>query len=145
MITGDDVKLWMPLAIVVVTASVGILVFSIQKSLERRAKHRLDVQERYEKYLQSIFDVIAKHDDQDRHAAFQKMQISLRLFASADVLRKAKKLEDHLTRAARVEEPNDLAASLVNAMRAHVLPQRCSKSDSISDTEMKKLNSFSVN
>src|ERR1700750_752842 len=113
----------MPVVVAVVTAFTGIIAFWYQKAAERRARHKLDVQERYEKYLQAIFDVMAKHSDVDRHANFQKMQVSLRLYASADVLRKAKKFEEHVTRFRLTENPNELAASLLNAMRNHVLPQ----------------------
>jgi hypothetical protein len=143
MFFDEHFKLWMPLLVAFFTALFGIAAFWSQKAAERRARHRLDVQDRYEKYLHSIFDVMAKHSDQDRHASFQKMRTSLRLFASADVLRKANQFEDHVTRVQMVEDPNQLAASLVNAMRNHVLPRR-SSSDMISDAEMRVLNSFDV-
>jgi hypothetical protein len=124
---------------------MGIVAFWYQKAAERRARHKLDVQERYEKYLQAIFDVMAKHSDIDRHATFQKMQVSLRLYASADVLRKAKKFEEHATRARLSENPDEVAASLLNAMRNHVLPQGKRSRDSISDAEMRDLKSFNLN
>jgi hypothetical protein len=141
---SDDFKLWMPAIVAVITASLGIVVFWTQKAAERRARHKLDVQERYEKYLHAIFDVMAKHSDIDRHANFQKMQVSLRLFASADVLRKAKQFEEHVTRAHLLKDPNQLAASLVNAMRNHTLSRRMFSRDSISDSEMKELKSFDL-
>ncbi|HEY0235035.1 MAG TPA: hypothetical protein VGC86_08290 [Afipia sp.] len=140
----ENFSMWMPVIVAVITALLGIFTFWNQKSAERRARYKLDVQERYEKYLHSIFDVMAKHSDQDRHAAFHKMQVSLRLFASADVLRKAKQFEEHVTRVRLVDDPNQLAASLVNAMRNHALPQRWFSPNSISDSEMTKLNSFNV-
>jgi hypothetical protein len=144
MFSDENFKLWMPLIAAFSTALFGIAAFWRQKVAERRARHRLDVQERYEKYLHAIFDVMAKHSDLDRHANFTKMSTSLRLFASADVLRKAKQFEDHVTRARIAGDPNQLAASLVNAMRSHVLPRRRFSSDKISDAEMRVLNSFNV-
>jgi hypothetical protein len=141
---SEDFKLRMPVIVAVITAALGIVVFWSQKAAERRARHKLDVQERYEKYLHAIFDVMAKHSDVDRHANFQKMQVSLRLFASADVLREAKQFEDHVTRARLVKDPNQLVASLVNAMRNHTLSRRMLSRDSISDSEMRELNSFNV-
>ena len=141
----DDSKIWIPAIVAVLTALLGIVTFWNQKAAERRARHKLDVQDRYEKYLQAIFDVMAKHSDADRHAAFQKMQISLRLYASVEVLRKAKKFEQHVTRLKLAENPNELAASLLNAMRNHVLPRGMRSRDSISDREMQELKSFDLN
>jgi hypothetical protein len=136
-----EYKELIPLLAVVVTALLGIFTFWTQKRAEQRAKHRLDVQERYEKYLHSIFEVLADPANKDRQAAFQKMQVSLRLFASSDVLRRAKEFEDRITKTHTSPSPTDLAAPIVNAMRDHVVSR---KSDRISDSEMSALNSFTI-
>lgn len=137
--------IWMPLVVATCATVLGLIAYSIQSASQRRARYQFEVQERYERYLHTIFDVMANSADEDRHAAFNKVRASLRLFASREVLLLAKKFEDHVTRTSLTEDPMGVAGSLVNAMRNHVLPRRTKRRDKLSDRQMQNLLSFNVN
>ncbi|MBN8919645.1 MAG: hypothetical protein J0H62_02885 [Rhizobiales bacterium] len=108
-----------PFIVAVLAAGLGLFTFSYQKRSERRDKSKAN-------------------------ADFQKARISLRLFASREVLKCAKLFEDHLTRQNLHNDPNALAANLLNQMRRHTTPHKWFDRDLLTDAEMKEFNSFKV-
>lgn len=135
----------MPLIAASLVAIFGLITFAYQKSIEKRLKYRTDVQERYEKYLHSIFDALSDTDSKEKNAKFQQARVSLRLYASPEVLISAKQFEDHVTGVQRSSDPKKIAAVLLNSMRNHVLPGTWPKRGRLSNAEMENLNSFNVN
>ena len=133
----------MPIITAALVAVFAMIAFLFQKNIERGLKYREEVERRYESYLHAIFDVMAKPTE-DNHAEFAKMRASLRIFAPLEVLKIAKEFEDHATRVKIVDEPQNLAASLLYAMRKDVTPKRRFGYD-LTVEQMQQLNSFSLN
>jgi hypothetical protein len=133
----------MPLISAALVAIFGMIIFLFQKNIERELKYREEVEKRYENYLHSIFDVMA-NPTPENHAKFNKNQTSLRLFAPKEVLDLAKIFEDHASRTSIVENPKEVAASLLLAMRKDVTPKR-RFGRALDLAEMQRINSFDLN
>lgn len=139
------VGIFMPLVTAAAVAIFGLIAFLYQKSIERKVKYLSDVQSRYEKYLHSIFDVMADPKSAEKNAKFQQARVSLRLYASRRVLCIANVFENHITDKQRSAQPNAVADEMLAAMRNHVLPRTTLTQSRMSAQELGAVRSFNVN